>query len=291
MKAQQYRDELAVGLRVTDLTTSGSSTAVPLRRYEPDADATGHPLLWVHGGAFVSGGLEQLESHAVACAIAKTGRIVYTVDYRLVEMWSVFRPLPQGALPGIRYPLPLDDVIAAFAHVRATTPDGRVFLGGASAGACLSAAAAVRMRDTDQAPSAGLVLAYGTFHATLPPRSTELRSRTSGIRGLVQFTPARTAKLNRNYAGTVQALQDPHAFPGGHDLHGLPPTLMIDADHDTLRASGELFARELDAANVAVDSSFVAGSWHGFLDRPRQPAFDEALRRITVWLRAADGQM
>lgn len=290
MKAQQYRDELARGLDVTDLTSASSETPVPLRRYQSDLPPSGHPLLWVHGGAFVSGGLNQLESHAVACALAKTGRTVYTVDYRLVKMWNVLRPL-RGPLPGIRFPLPLDDVLEAFTLVQAASRDGHAFLGGASAGACLSAAAALRMRDIGLEPPAGLVLAYGTFHAALPPRSTELRSRTDGLRGLVQFTPGRTAKMNRNYAGTVPALQDPHAFPGGHDLHGLPATLMIDADHDTLRASGELFAEELTAADVAVNSSVIEGSWHGFLDRPRQPEFHEAIQRITVWLDAADRQI
>lgn len=289
MKADALRDELAVGLNVTDVVTSGPGPVVPLRRYEPRTPTVGRPLLWVHGGAFVSGGLDQLESHAVACVVARAGRVVYTVDYRLVKMWSIWRPLPQVPLSGVRFPLPLEDVLAAFSYVRENAVDGRAFLGGASAGACLSAAAAVRSRDAGHPSAEGLVLAYGTFHSALPARSDELRSRTNGLRGLVQFTPGRVAKLNRNYAGTTEALEHPHAFPGGHDLHGLPQTLMIDADHDTLRASGELFAKELAAAEVPVENTFIQGSWHGFLDRPKQPGFREAIAYINTWLAAADG--
>lgn len=40
-------------------------------------------------------------------------------------------------------------------------------------------------------------------------------------------------------------MADPFAFPGGHDLSGMPPTLVLDADRDSLRASGERFATEL----------------------------------------------
>ena len=283
MRAQAYRDELARGLTVTDLTSTGPGT-VHLRRYEPSRRLTGHPLLWVHGGAFVSGGLGQLESHAVACAVAKAGRSVYTVDYRLVKMWNLFGRPAEASLPGVRFPLPLDDVLEAFNHVRDTVSDGRSFLGGASAGACLSAGTALKMRDAGDAQPIGLVLAYGTFHRALPPRSDELRARTNGLRGLVQFTPGRTAKMNRNYAGTAQAMLHPHAFPGGHELRDLPATLMIDADHDTLRASGELFAKELAEAGITVERTVIERSWHGFLDRPKEPSFARAVNRIITWL-------
>jgi acetyl esterase len=293
MKAQVYRDELAAGLRVSALTVPGPGGTVPLRRYESSAHPVGLPLLWVHGGAFVSGGLDQLESHAVACALARTGRVIYTVDYRLVKMGlkSVLTSMSDRPLPGVRFPLPLDDVLAAFTFVRDNAHGGRAFLGGASAGACLSAAAAVRMRDINQPPASGLVLAYGIFHPALPPQSAQLRSRTRGLRSLVQFTPGRTATMTRNYAGTPQALQNPHAFPGGHDLHGLPSTLILNADHDTLRASGELFAAELVTAGVPVEEAVIDGSWHGFLNRPREPHFPRAISRIDAWLAAADHEL
>jgi acetyl esterase/lipase len=47
----------------------------------------------------------------------------------------------------------------------------------------------------------------------------------------------------------------------------------VDADRDALRASGDAFRRELLGAGVSVSYSVVPGSRHGFLDRPRRPAF------------------
>ncbi|WP_083887711.1 alpha/beta hydrolase fold domain-containing protein [Nocardia asiatica] len=77
--------------------------------------------------------------------------------------------------------------------------------------------------------------------------------------------------MNRNYVGDEDLLNS-GAFPGGRDVSGLPPALMLDADHDTLRASGERFAAEL-AAGVPVSYTVVPHSWHGYLDRAQLNGF------------------
>lgn len=64
----------------------------------------------------------------------------------------------------------------------------------------------------------------------------------------------------------------------------MPPTLVIDADHDSLRASGEAFARDLAAADVVVTHQVVPQSSHGFLDRPGSTAFADGIERAVRWL-------
>jgi acetyl esterase/lipase len=162
--------------------------------------------------------------------------------------------------------------------------EGSVFAGGASAGACLVAAAALRLARESAAGPDGLVLAYGTFHASLPEISPSLASRVSGRHGLVQFRHGTVERMNRNYAGSAEAMGNPFAFPGGHDLTGLPPTLILDADRDTLRASGDQFARELVDAGVVVTSEIVDESTHGFFDRPAKPDFAVGIQLIVDWL-------
>jgi acetyl esterase len=81
------------------------------------------------------------------------------------------------------------------------------------------------------------------------------------------------------------ALAEPHAFPGGHDLTGFPPTLLLDADHDSMRASGGRFAEELAAARVGVDYHVIADTDHAFLNRPNDPGFAVGLRLIAEWSR------
>jgi xylan 1,4-beta-xylosidase len=156
---------------------------VPARRYAPPGESTDRaaPLVWLHGGAFAWGDLDMAEADAVAAAVAGTGREVVSVDYRRVPAFSWVRKLPPGRPAGVRFPVPVDDVVDVFAWVRERSVHGRVVLGGASAGACLAASAAVRFRDEGRAGPDRLVLAYGTFHAALPAPSP--RACAGGIGG------------------------------------------------------------------------------------------------------------
>lgn len=274
------------GLTITDELIDGRHGPIPVRRY---ASATGpsqnkEPLIWLHGGAFSWGGLDQLESHAVACALANEGWPIVTVDYRLAPPWSWMKKPKPGDLPGIRFPVPLEDVIDVTNAIRKKAPHGRFLLGGASAGACLAAAATLRLRDEKNEGPDRLILAYGTFHAALPALTPEIKARVRGRYGIAQFNPATVERMNRNYAGSPAAMADSHAFPGGADLSGFPPTLMLDADHDTLRASGHSFRDELITAGTALEYRVIADSRHGFLDKPETPTFAEGIRRIHGWL-------
>jgi len=258
---------------------------VCIRRYEPrSADSgTGSPLLWVHGGAFIGGGLDQHESHAVALAIAASGRSVFTVAYRLAPAINWIKPLTERDLgPGDRYPAALDDVSAALNWITDRAP--AVAIGGASAGAALAAAATLRNRDRGGIRPEALVLAYGTFHSALPEISSALRRRIRGRHGITQFRPSTVDKMNLNYAGAGAALDDPQAFPGGGNLLDFPRTLLLDADRDSLRSSGEKFHAELKTAKVDVTYRVIHGTRHGFFDRPGSAQFDEGIATVLAWL-------
>jgi acetyl esterase/lipase len=90
--------------------------------------------------------------------------------------------------------------------------------------------------------------------------------------------------MNRNYVGSAEAMGDPFAFPGGHDLTGLPSTLVLDADRDSLRASGQRFAEELAGSGVPTTYRVIPESTHGFLDRPGKPSFSVGIDALVAWL-------
>ena len=285
------------GVDATSSVVTGPHGPIPVRTYSPApgiSRSTALPFVWLHGGGFYSGGLDQPETHEVALALARAGFEVTTVGYRLVTLGGRERAQleegPQGLSragrerrPDIRFPVPLDDVLAVVAAVSARSPDG-VVLGGASAGACLAAAAAYRLERDGASPLRGLFLAYGTFHAELPERSPELLSRVKGRRRYVH-TPWLIGQMNLNYAGSAEFLSRPDAFPGGHDLTDSPPSLVVAADRDAMRASGSLFARELAEAGVETEYRVLPGSSHAFLNRPNDPAFTRGIDLVSEWMR------
>ncbi|WP_424467701.1 alpha/beta hydrolase [Pseudoclavibacter helvolus] len=296
---------VAHGVEATSFEVAGPHGPVSARQYALAGAAARRrrpPVVWLHGGGFYSGGLDQPETHEVAMALARAGFEVTTVGYRLVTLGgrgkaeAADAPAAVGAdgrrqsgrsrrkdRPEVRYPVPLDDVLAVVEAVGARSPEGLV-LGGASAGACLAAGAAYRLERAGSSPIRGLFLTYGTFHAQLPPRSPELLSRLRGSRRYVH-TPWLIGQMNLNYAGDERVLELPDAFPGGHDLTGFPPSLVVDADREAMRASGSRFARELADAGVAAEYRVLPGSSHAFLNRPRDPAFARGIDAISEWMR------
>ncbi len=244
--------------------------------------------MWLHGGAFFAGHLDQPESDTFARALAGRGVRVITVDYALAPLLSTRWPFPARSASGVlraRFPGQVHDVSAVLAHVRAscTSP---LLLGGASAGACLAAgnavAAAAAAAEDGSPRLDGVVLAYGFFHARLPSRPLALRSL---VRGRRRFTHTRwpMTAMNLNYTGSLARLGDPSAFPGGHRLAGFPSVLLLDAERDGMRASSTAFAAGLAAAGVPVEHRVLSDAVHGFLGRPREDDFAAGVEAVARW--------
>ncbi|MGN6218870.1 MAG: alpha/beta hydrolase fold domain-containing protein [Microbacterium sp.] len=267
-----------ISVAVRDHRLPATGTAV--RDYVPER-ASGAPLLWVHGGAFAGGSIDMPESDAVARHLAATGRHVRTVEYRLAPDFSHEGPLRHDPAGG-RYPAAQGDVLEAFAGLSAGGP---AFLGGASAGACLAASAAISLRDDRRSLPVGLVLVYGLFHSSLPTHTDR-----EGLR-LCEMADAQAirwlTRMTLNYAGSNDLLADPRVFPGEGDPAGLPQTLILDADRDILRASGKRFASQLRSGGVPTVERVVADSEHGFLNEPASPHFARGTAEITRWMTQA----
>lgn len=258
-------------VELRDDEVAGPHGPVPVRRYRP-TDATRSPtLVWLHGGGFFRGDLDLPESDAVARALAARGIPVVAVDYRLGPLpgmpW-IGRVGPRGRR---RAPHARDEVVAVLHHLRAESPSGLV-LGGASAGACLAASAVVPAQ-----PLRGLVLAYGFFHARLP-RDRAVHQLVRGHRRLTH-APVLLDAANRTYAGRLGG----SAFPAPEDSGVFPRTLVVDADRDVMRASGERFAGDLRRAGVEVERHVLPGSRHAFLNRPGTADSEAALDLVTRW--------
>jgi acetyl esterase/lipase len=268
----QVRDEFGAhpdyqvpDVRVRSDAAPGPHGPVPVRVYDAgDAgDGTGERpcLVWMHGGAFMAGSLDMPEADWTSRELARrAGAVVVSVDYRLCN-------------DGVHYPVPHDDVVAAVRWAGKSAASlgidpGRVSVGGASAGANLAAGAALRLRDADGQPPAGLIFAYGVAHSVIPPVSGEHAVLMREVPAMLQFPPTATSFFNVNYLGGPVSEANGYAFPALADLRGLCPTLVLNAEYDDLRASGQAFAAALAAAGVDVRQVMATSMLHGFLNLP-----------------------
>ena len=271
---------------VKDLTIDGPHGQIPVRTYIPPTATQG--LVWAHGGAFAFGDLDGNESNWVARELAARGIAVVTVDYRLAPITPDAAALI-GVPPreGVRYPVASEEMTAAFNAAPSLIPDIPLknwSIGGTSAGANLAAGAALRLRDQGTQQPRTLVLAYGLFHAVLPPLSAELAEKCAAPPEAGVFTSEMVQLININYTGDESLFTAPYAFPGGHDLTNLPPAFLLNGDIDSLRASGEQFGSELAAAGNDVLLVREPGTTHGHLDNPELDAAARSIERIATWL-------
>lgn len=254
-------------MTTTDRTLDGPHGPLRIRVHTTDGPARA-ALVWSHGGGFVFGDLDMPESAQTARELAARGITTVEVEYHLAP--SEERP------DGVHFPVPQDEVRHVLAAVRADASldtGGRDWaIGGASAGASITASAALRLVADGDAPRQ-VLLAYPTVHAELPPPSDELAAAMTGVDPARRFTPEAVRQMNANHAdGASEGV-----FAGGADLSGFPPTCIVDSERDDLRASGAAFADELRAAGVPVTYTVEPRTFHGHLN---DDGSAEALRTI-----------
>lgn len=251
---------------VRELTITGAHGPQSARLYrDSSASASRRALVWVHGGAFIGGYLDMPESNWVALELASRGIPVLAVDYT-------------KCLGDVHYPVPSDDVLAAWAFARehAEALFGvsatRLVLGGASAGATLTAGAVGRLRDAGDAVPSGLISVYPAVHPNSMRPGEELD---------LESVHAQTVL---NYAGSYERLADPHVFAGVGPVSGFPPTLVVVCEKDGLRPSGEAFAGSLRAADVEVAVHFELGAAHAHINEPSDPTALPTIEAIAGWI-------
>jgi acetyl esterase len=221
---------------------------VPVRIYQP-AGAARALIVYYHGGGWVIGALDEFDVLARQL-VDRTGATVVLVDYRLA--------------PEHRYPVAAEDSWAALVWIADHLEElagSRVplIVAGDSAGGNLSAIVAQRAK-AEGGPEISLqVLVYPVTDADLDnasytdPANQLLLSRD----GMIWFWD--------HYAPDPEDRKNPDASPlRADDLSGLPPAVVLTAEHDPLRDEGEAYADKLRAAGVPVQHQRFDGQMHAF---------------------------
>jgi acetyl esterase len=261
--------EMAAGTRpvpvgaVRELDVAGQRA----RHYAPPEDTAPRPLLlfW-HGGGFVVG---DLDTHDAPCRMLcrHAGVHVLSVEYRLA---------PEHAFPAY-----LDDAHAAYAwareHARELGADGRLVVGGDSAGGNIAAVVAQETRDAD-----AQLLIYPSVDTSRRRRSYELFGEGFFL------TDTLMEWYSGHFLGPGADPADPRRSPLlAKDLSGLAPALVVTAGFDPLRDEGEDYAAALAAAGVPVLSRRFSGLFHTFINCVGiSPASRAAMAEVGGMLRA-----
>jgi len=271
---QTDRPRLNLGGVVRDVSIPGPAGAIPVRVYTPAVSGVFPLLVFFHGSGFV---LLGLDSHDDLCRRLCIGAdcVVVSVDYRLA--------------PEHKFPAAPDDCLAATRWAVDHASDwgadpARVAVAGDSAGGCLAAVTALRLRDEDGTALKAQLLFYPvTDYPSVPPAS--YRTYGSGY-GLTE--PGMRWCWEQYLAEPVDGAH-PHASPlRMESAAGLPPTYVVVAQYDVLRDEGEAFARRLQAAGVSTQSRCADAMNHGFLKYAG--VIDEAGAELDAacrWLAAA----
>jgi acetyl esterase len=257
--------------RADDLTVAADGHDVPVRVLVPPQGARG-VIVYLHGGGWVLGTIDDYDTMARKLA-ERTSCAIVLVDYRLA--------------PEHRYPTALDDCDAALRwaaeHLADIAGDSHVplIVAGDSAGGNLAAALALRARDRNGPDIALQVLIYPVVDADVErpsyvdPDNQLLLTRD----GMIWFWD--------HYVPEAGRRQEPDASPlRAQSLEGLPPAVVLTAEHDVLRDEGEEYAGRLRDAGVAVDFRRHEGQTHGFFPLLLLPGIERGVQQVVKAVRA-----
>ncbi len=256
-----------------EITVETRHGGVRLRIHRPIETKTPQPaLFYVHGGGWVMFSLDTHDRIMREYA-GRSGVTVIGVDYALS--------------PEVRFPVALEQIVDVMSHVvahgRALGIDvGRLAMGGDSAGANLSVATALTLRNAGYpAHLKGLLLNYGAY---APELKREDVVRFGGPDYML--TDAEMAYFWDQYLATPEDAGNPLACPLKADLAGLPPAFLAIPECDVLSGQSRDLYDRLIEARVQARAVTYTGASHSFLEAVSiAPIAGQALADASLWLR------
>ena len=234
--------------RVEDRPIPGPAQPIPVRVYWPVTGKNLPVFVYFHGGGWVFGTVDTVDR--VCRALANAAEcIVVNVDYRLA--------------PEHKFPAAAEDAYAVAAYVAAHAAEfeadgSRIAVGGDSAGGNLAAVACLMARDRGGPRLVFQLLVYPVIDYDDNRPSVEENEGYLLSRAVMRY-------FWNHYTASPEEARHPYASPiNAKSLAGLPPALVITAECDPLRDSGEAYAQRLQKAGVPAEVKRYAGAIHVF---------------------------
>lgn len=237
---------LTLSERARDMTFPSPDGPVRMRVIEPKGETRG-VFMHIHGGGWTLGAPHHQDPLLENLADS-TGLTVASVRYRLAPE----HPYPAG---------PDDCERAALwlaRHASRQLGGELAAIGGESAGAHLSVATCLRLRDRhDLAPFRAALLTYGAYDLRGAPSA-----RLFGDRPLILNTPIISWFTDQFVDAGRRG--DPDASPLLADLAGMPPAMFTVGDADPLLDDTLFMDIRWKAAGIPRQMDFWPGAVHGF---------------------------
>lgn len=234
--------------RVVERTIPGPGGEIPVRVYTPHGEGPFPVIVYTHGGGWVIATNDTYDASARGLCDA-VGAIVVSVEYRKA--------------PEHRFPAAHQDAFAAYHWTlqNAAELGGdplRVAVAGESAGGNLAVSTALLARDNGIRLPAHVLAVYpiASGHTDSPSYRENADAKPLN-RPMMQW-------FLDHYLRTPADADHALISLVNADLRGLPPTTLITAEIDPLRADGERLAEALRAAGVDVDYHTYDGVTHEF---------------------------
>ena len=233
-------------------------------------------LVYLHGGGWT---LFSIDTHdrVMREYASRAGCCVIGVDYALS--------------PEHKFPVALEQVVDV---VRWLAAEGgrlgidarRLAIGGDSAGANLSVAAALVLQELGSTPLLrGLVLNYGAFTTHCSEEACRRYGGPEYMLGCEEMS-----QYWRNYLRSDADAENPLACPLLAKLHSLPSAFLASAECDILGEQSVQMAARLRAAGVPAQNVVYLGASHSFIEAMSIAAVsNRALADTSDWLRQAFG--
>lgn len=239
-----------IQLMSEDYNLSTRMGLIPVRSYQMPHEPIAAQLIYFHGGGFVLGGLE---SHHGICAdlCAGTGLQITAVAYRLA--------------PEHLFPAALEDAVAAYQALAEQSHLPLIVMGD-SAGGCLAAHVAHRMRGQARAPLAQ-VLVYPVLGSDLSLDSYERYALAPLLS---------TASMESYWQSWLGSKLIPKQLAGiplaEQNFSHLPKTIIFSAEFDPLVDEASLYCEKIQAAGGQATWYLEQGLTHGYLHARHQLA-------------------
>jgi acetyl esterase/lipase len=192
-------------------------------------------LINLHGGGFVLGSPPALAEAIPIANLTKTPVIV--VDYRLA--------------PEHPFPAALDDIVAVYKELLKRYRPNNIGVFGSSAGAILTAEAAVRFRQLGLGQPAALGIFSGSGDLSDCGESMAMYTLFGFWGELLRPFDDPASEFNA-YLGSHDP-RDPVVSPIYGDLMGFPPTLLMTGTRDFLLSPTTIFHRALRRSGVEAE--------------------------------------